>query len=136
MKSLYVIAMMALSFGASAQQRSVYQVGQPPKYQQERREVGREQRFDSYNHKYDSKDFDYRGLDLSYSQKRDLDDIMFRMYQDIKIAQRNYRRPEAQIRKIEKTYDLKISKVLTKYQYDKFMRMYAYQYPGFGYGRV
>ena len=129
MKSLYIIALMALSVGASAQQRSVYQVKPVQQYQQERREVGREQR-------YDSKNFDFRGLDLSYSQKRELDDIMFRMYQDIKIAQRNYRRPEAQIRKIEKTYDLKISKVLTKYQYDKFMRMYAYQYPGFGYGRV
>lgn len=136
MKSIYVIAMMALSIGASAQQRSVYQVRQVSKHEQERREVGREQRYDSYKQKKDSKDFDYHGLDLSYNQKRELEAIVSRMHQDIKIAQRNYRRPEAQIRKIEKAYDLKISKVLTKYQYDKFMRMYAYQYPGFGYGRV
>ncbi|WP_177761280.1 hypothetical protein [Flavobacterium sp. I3-2] len=136
MKSVYLIAMFALSFGASAQQRSVYQEGQSPKYQHERREVGRQQRLDPYKQKYDSKDFDYRGLDLSRSQKLELDDLMFRMHQDIKIAQRNYRRPEFQIRKIEKAYDLKISKVLSKYQYDKFMKMYAYQYPGFGYGSV
>lgn len=136
MKSVYVFAMIALSFGASAQQRSVYKVEQSSKNQQELRGVARVQRVDSYKQNYNLKDFDYRGLDLSRSQKRELDDLMFRMHQDIKIAQRNYRRPESQIRKIEKAYDLKISKVLSKYQYDKFVKMYAYQYPGFGYGRV
>jgi len=136
MKSVYLLAMFALSFGASAQQRYVYQVEQSPKYQHERREVGRQQRVDPYKQKYDSKDFDYRGLDLSRNQKRELDELLFRMHQDVKIAQRNYRRPESQIRKIEKAYDLKISKVLSKYQYDKFMRMYAYQFSGFGYGNV
>lgn len=135
MKSVYVFAMMALSVGAFAQQRSVSKY-EPARGQQERREVGREQRDKSYDFKYSSKDFDYRGLDLSYSQKRELDDLLYRMQGEIKLAERSYRRPESQIRKIEKAYDLKISKVLSKYQYDKFMKMYTYQHPGFGYGRV
>lgn len=120
---------MTLSFGAFAQQRLVYQVDRYSNHKQERREVGRSQN-------YDSKSFDYRGLDLSNKQKRELDDLIFRMHQDIKVVQRNFRYPESQIRRIEKNFDLKISKMLTKYQYDKFMRMYAYKYQSFGYGRV
>nr|WP_297310014.1 hypothetical protein [uncultured Flavobacterium sp.] len=135
MKSIYVFAMMALSVGGFAQQRSVSKY-EPARGQQERREVGREQRDKSYDFKYSSKDFDYRGLDLSYSQKRELDDLLYRMQGEIKFAERSYRRPESQIRKIEKAYDLKISKILSKYQYDKFMKIYAYQHLGFGYGRV
>lgn len=134
MKSVFLFAMIALSFGASAQQRSVYQVNQSPKHQLERREVGREQRNQAYE--YNSKSFDYRALNLSNTQKRELDNLMLHMQNEIKLAERNYRRPENQVKKIEKAYDLKISKLLSKYQYDKFMKMYAYQYPGFGYGRV
>ena len=133
MKNVYLFAMLVLSIGAFAQQRVIYKV--EPSYAQQQRSVGRQQN-NSYTYTYDANKYDYKGLDLSRSQKRDLDELMFQMHNEIKLAHRNYRRPEAQIRKIEKAYDLHISKILTKYQYDKFMRMYAYQYPGFGYGRA
>ena len=131
--------MIALSVGAFAQQRSIQKSSDSYGYQnqkQERREVGRENNKKDYKYGYNTSSFDYRGLQLSSYQERKLDDLMFKMESDIRVAQRSNRNASSQIRKIEKSYDLQISKLLTKYQYDKFLRKYAYQYAGFGYGRV
>lgn len=130
--------MLALSFSVFAQQRSIqkkYDGYSYDNYQRNDREVGRYQN-DSYRYSYKSNGHKDRGLQLTSYQERKLDELMSKMHKEIRLAQRVQGNPVYKIRKIEREYDQKIARLLTKKQYNKFVKMYAYEYSGFGYARV
>ena len=115
MKAKLLFAFFAISSVAFAQQRGIY------------REQGRQQNssYSSYSNK-PSESF-YR-LDLSYSQKNDLIRLLESKEKEAKNLRRSYINAQKQLAELERSYDLKISRILNRSQYNAWLRYYAADY--------
>lgn len=139
MKRLVIIAMLALSLSAVAQNRphgnnrNVNQTSGRYVYSADRNNTSYNNSFYFYSDRFYK---DIHRLDLSLYQERELKNMIAVMHNDIQFAQRKYRNPQNTILRIERDFDRKLVKLLNAKQYKKWNQYYAYQYVSKGYGRV
>jgi len=110
MKQLFAIALLAFSVGAVAQPRKI----EPQKIQ--------------YGHTYQHKKTDFRRLDLSKKQEKQLKDILKDKQREIAKVRGSHHAKMQKLRAIDKKYDTRIERVLTRNQWRMWNQYYAYQY--------
>lgn len=128
MKKLFTIAMVALSVGAFAQQRQLVK-------QQDYRTENRSQQGKQYstnNYGYQTGKYSFSRLDLTNRQERQLVDLLKDKENEERYIMRKYRNTEQKLRLLDREYDRKIQNLLSRSQYDKWSRIYAYQYEAYG----
>ena len=109
MKNILTIAMIALSVGAFAQQRQLVKQ-QDYRTQTNVRYIN--------NSQYQTSKYSFSRLDLTNRQERSI--------------MRKYRNPEQKLRLLDREYDRKIQNLMSRSQYDKWTKIYAYQYEAYG----
>ena len=128
MKKLFTIAMVALSVGAFAQQRQLVK-------QQDYRTESRSQQSDRYgknNYQYQAGKYSFSRLDLTNRQERQLVDLLKDKENEERAILKKYRNAEQKLRMLDREYDRKIQSLMSRSQYDKWTRIYAYQYQANG----
>jgi len=128
MRKLITLALVTLSLSGFAQQRQMVRTDDN-RYQESRHS---QQNYgnDKYNNKYGN--YSFSRLDLSNRQERMLVDILKDKQNDERYIIRKYRNPEQKLRMLDREYDRKIQNLLSRSQYDKWSRIYAYQYEAYG----
>lgn len=123
MKTIFTIALAVLSLGSYAQQRQLV----------------REQEYHYQDSRYRERDTQYKygnysfsRLNLTNRQERQLVDLLKDKQQEHRYILKKYRNPDAKLRLLDREYDRKIQTVLSRSQYDKWSRIYAYQYEVYG----
>lgn len=119
MKTIFTIALAILSLGSYAQQRQLV----------------REQEYHYQDSRYRERDTQYKygnysfsRLNLTSRQERQLVDLLKDKQQEHRYILKKYRNPDAKLRLLDREYDRKIQTLLSRSQYDKWSRIYAYQY--------
>lgn len=127
MRKLITLALVTLSLSGFAQQRQMVRTDDS-RYQENRHS---QQNYgnDKYNNKYGN--YSFSRLDLSNRQERMLVDILKDKQNDERYIIRKYRNPEQKLRMLDREYDRKIQNLLSRSQYDKWSRIYAYQYEAY-----
>ena len=128
MRKLITLALVTLSLSGFAQQRQM--VRTDDNRYQENRHSQQNYGNDKYNNKYGN--YSFSRLDLSNRQERMLVDILKDKQNDERYIIRKYRNPEQKLRMLDREYDRKIQNLLSRSQYDKWSRIYAYQYEAYG----
>lgn len=123
MKTIFTIALAILSLGSYAQQRQLV----------------REQEYHYQDSRYRERDTQYKygnysfsRLNLTNRQERQLVDLLKDKQQEHRYILKKYRNPDAKLRLLDREYDRKIQTLLSRSQYDKWSRIYAYQYEVYG----
>lgn len=119
MKKLFTLAMIALSVGAFAQQRQLVK-------QQDYRSETNTRYINNNNYKIAK--YSFERLDLSYRQERQLVDLLKDKENEERTILRKYRNPDQKLRMLDREYDRKIQNLLSRSQYDKWTRIYAFHY--------
>lgn len=122
MKKMFTIAMMALSVGAFAQQRQMVRTDNKT-YQENRYQQ-------TYNSRYGN--FNFSRLDLTSRQERQLVWLLKDKQTEERTILKKYRNPQQKLRMLDREYDRKIQNLLSRSQYDKWSKIYAYQYEAYG----
>ncbi len=122
MKKMFTIAMMALSVGAFAQQRQMVRTDNKT-YQENRYQQ-------TYNSRYGN--FNFSRLDLTSRQERQLVTLLKDKQTEERTILKKYRNPQQKLRMLDREYDRKIQNLLSRSQYDKWSKIYAYQYEAYG----
>ncbi|MBA5793057.1 hypothetical protein H1R17_05690 [Flavobacterium sp. xlx-214] len=128
MKRIFTIAMVALSVGAFAQQRQLVK-------QDDYRSESRYQQNDRYgknDYRYQNGKYSFTRLDLTNRQERQLVDLLKDKQNDERYILKKYRNPEQKLRMLDREYDRAIQNLLSRSQYEKWNRIYAYQYETYG----
>lgn len=128
MRKLITLALVTLSLSGFAQQRQM--VRTDDNRYQENRHSQQNYGNDRYNNKYAN--YSFSRLDLSNRQERMLVDVLKDKQNDERYIVRKYRNPEQKLRMLDREYDRKIQNMLSRSQYDKWSRIYAYQYEAYG----
>lgn len=123
MKNILTIAMIALSVGAFAQQRQLVKQ-QDYRTQTNVRYIN--------NSQYQTSKYSFSRLDLTSRQERMLVDILKDKQNEERYIVRKYRNPEQKLRLLDREYDRKIQNLMSRSQYDKWTKIYAYQYEAYG----
>ena len=123
MKNILTIAMIALSVGAFAQQRQLVKQ-QDYRTQTNVRYIN--------NSQYQTSKYSFSRLDLTSRQERMLVDILKDKQNEERYIVRKYRNPEQKLRMLDREYDRKIQNLMSRSQYDKWTKIYAYQYEAYG----
>lgn len=123
MKNILTIAMIALSVGAFAQQRQLVKQ-QDYRTQTNVRYIN--------NSQYQTSKYSFSRLDLTNRQERMLVDILKDKQNEERYIVRKYRNPEQKLRLLDREYDRKIQNLMSRSQYDKWTKIYAYQYEAYG----
>lgn len=123
MKNILTIAMIALSVGAFAQQRQLVK-------QQDYRTQTNVHYIN--NSQYQTSKYSFSRLDLTSRQERMLVDILKDKQNEERYIVRKYRNPEQKLRLLDREYDRKIQNLMSRSQYDKWTKIYAYQYEAYG----
>lgn len=123
MKNILTIAMIALSVGAFAQQRQLVKQ-QDYRTQTNVRYIN--------NTQYQTSKYSFSRLDLTSRQERMLVDILKDKQNEERYIIRKYRNPEQKLRLLDREYDRKIQNLMSRSQYDKWTKIYAYQYEAYG----
>lgn len=123
MKNFLTIAMIALSVGAFAQQRQLVKQ-QDYRTQTNVRYIN--------NSQYQTSKYSFSRLDLTSRQERMLVDILKDKQNEERYIVRKYRNPEQKLRLLDREYDRKIQNLMSRSQYDKWTKIYAYQYEAYG----
>lgn len=119
---MFTIAMMALSVGAFAQQRQMVRTDNKT-YQENRYQQ-------TYNSRYGN--FNFSRLDLTSRQERQLVGLLKDKQTEERTILKKYRNPQQKLRMLDRKYDRKIQNLLSRSQYDKWSKIYAYQYEVYG----
>lgn len=119
MKGIITLAIFALSLSGFAQQRQLVR-------QQDHRQ----------NHTYVNtyrtyENFDFRRLGLSPRQERILIGLLKEKQHEEWGILRKHRNPQPRLMQLDRTYNRKIQNLLSRSQYDKWMKIYAYQYDAY-----
>lgn len=122
MKKMFTIAMMALSVGAFAQQRQMVRTDNKT-YQENRYQQ-------TYNSRYGN--FNFSRLDLTSRQEHQLVALLKDKQTEERTILKKYRNPQQKLRMLDREYDRKIQNLLSRSQYDKWSKIYAYQYEAYG----
>lgn len=122
MRTLITIALVSLSLSTFAQQRQMVRTD-------DNRYQNRYEQNYKNNH-YGKYTFDR--LNLTMRQERMLVDILKDKQNEERYIVRKYRNPEQKLRMLDREYDRKIQNLLSRSQYDKWSRIYAYQYEAYG----
>lgn len=123
MKNILTIAMIALSVGAFAQQRQLVKQ-QDYRTQTNVRYIN--------NSQYQTSKYSFSRLDLTHRQERQLVDLLKDKENEERSIMRKYRNPEQKLRLLDREYDRKIQNLMSRSQYDKWTKSYAYQYEAYG----
>nr|WP_298004863.1 hypothetical protein [uncultured Flavobacterium sp.] len=123
MKNILTIAMIALSVGAFAQQRQLVKQ-QDYRTQTNVRYIN--------NSQYQTSKYSFSRLDLTNRQERQLVDLLKDKENEERSIMRKYRNPEQKLRLLDREYDRKIQNLMSRSQYDKWTKIYAYQYEAYG----
>lgn len=123
MKNILTIAMIALSVGAFAQQRQLVKQ-QDYRTQTNVRYIN--------NAQYQTSKYSFSRLDLTSRQERQLVDLLKDKENEERSIMRKYRNPEQKLRLLDREYDRKIQNLMSRSQYDKWTKIYAYQYEAYG----
>ena len=123
MKNILTIAMIALSVGAFAQQRQLVKQ-QDYRTQTNVRYIN--------NSQYQTSKYSFSRLDLTSRQERQLVDLLKDKENEERSIMRKYRNPEQKLRLLDREYDRKIQNLMSRSQYDKWTKIYAYQYEAYG----
>lgn len=123
MKNILTIAMIALSVGAFAQQRQLVKQ-QDYRTQTNVRYIN--------NTQYQTSKYSFSRLDLTSRQERQLVDLLKDKQNEERYIVRKYRNPEQKLRLLDREYDRKIQDLMSRSQYDKWTKIYAYQYEVYG----
>lgn len=121
MRTIFTIALAALSLGGYAQQRQL--VRQQEYHYQDSRYRDTQDKYGNYS---------FSRLDLTNRQERQLVNLLKDKQQDQRYIAKKYRNPDAKLRLLDREYDRKIQGLLSRSQYDKWSRIYAYQYEAYG----
>ena len=119
MKTIFTIALAILSLGSYAQQRQLVRE-QEHHYQ--------DSRYRERDTQYKYGNFSFSRLNLTNRQERQLVDLLKDKQQEHRYILKKYRNPDAKLRLLDREYDRKIQSLLSRSQYDKWSRIYAYQY--------
>src|SRR5690606_20233217 len=127
MRTIITLAVLALGLSGFAQQRQMVRTDN--RYQENRYS---QQNYgnDKYNNKYGN--YSFSRLDLTSRQERMLVDLLTDNQNEERYIVRQYRNPAQKLRMLDREYDRKIQNLLSRYQYDKSSRIYAYQYEAYG----
>lgn len=123
MKNILTIAMIALSVGAFAQQRQLVKQ-QDYRTQTNVRYIN--------NSQYQTSKYSFSRLDLTNRQECQLVDLLKDKENEERSIMRKYRNPEQKLRLLDREYDRKIQNLMSRSQYDKWTKIYAYQYEAYG----
>lgn len=123
MKNILTIAMIALSVGAFAQQRQLVKQ-QDYRTQTNVRYIN--------NTQYQTSKYSFSRLDLTNRQERQLVDLLKDKENEERSIMRKYRNPEQKLRLLDREYDRKIQNLMSRSQYGKWTKIYAYQYEAYG----
>ena|SRR5690606_24385353 len=119
MKGIITIALFALSLSGFAQQR---QLVKQQDHRQDYRNI-------TTNNRYGS--FDFNRLGLTSRQERSLVYLLKDKQYEEWFILRKYRNPQSRLMQLDRTYDRKIQNLLSRSQYDKWTKIYAYQYDAY-----
>ena len=131
MKKIFAIAMLAFSIGAVAQPRTIEP--QKPQYGKQKPSQPKGSSYDQHkkDKKWDHRGFqkmDFRRLDLSWKQEKQLKELLKDKQREV-VRIRSYQKNAShQMRTIDRKYDIRIEKLLSKSQWKKWNQHYAYQY--------
>lgn len=128
MRTIITLAVLALGLSGFAQQRKMVRTDN--KTHQENRYSQQSYGNDRYNNKYGN--FSFSRLDLTNRQERMLVDILKDKQNEERSIVKKYRNPEQKLRMLDREYDRKIQNLLSRSQYDKWSKVYAYQYEAYG----
>lgn len=123
MRTIITLAVLALGLSGFAQQRQMVRTDHNNRYQENRYSQ-------QYNNRYGN--YSFSRLDLSNRQERMLVDLLKDKQNEERYIIRKYRNPEQKLRMLDREYDRKIQNLLSRSQYDKWSRIYAYQYEAYG----
>ena len=131
MKKIFAIALLAFSVGAVAQPRKIEP--QKPQYQQQKPSQPKGPSYDQHkkDKKWDDREFqriDFRRLDLSWKQEKELKDILSDKQREVARIKGSQRNAMQQMRSIDRKYDLRIERLLSKSQLRQWNKLYAYQF--------
>lgn len=121
MKRIFTLALVALSLSGFAQQRQLV-----------KQQDNRYQDYRTNQRGYNYGKYSFNRLDLSNRQERLLVDILKDKENEERYIIRKYRNPEQKFRMLDREYDRKIQSVLSRSQYDKWNKIYAYQFESYG----
>jgi len=121
MKRIFTLALVALSLSGFAQQRQLV-----------KQQDNRYQDYRTNQRGYNYGKYSFNRLDLSNRQERLLVDILKDKENEERYIVRKYRNPEQKLRMLDREYDRKIQSVLSRSQYDKWNKIYAYQFESYG----
>jgi len=123
MRTLITLAVLALGLSGFAQQRQMVRTDDV-KYQPNRSAV-------QYDYTKQG-NFSFSRLDLTNRQERMLVDILKDKQNEERYIVKKYRNPEQKLRMLDREYDRKIQSLMSRSQYDKWNKIYAYQYDAYG----
>ncbi|HLW41695.1 MAG TPA: hypothetical protein VKY82_04940 [Flavobacterium sp.] len=116
MKGIITLAIFALGLSGFAQQR---QLVKQQDHRQDYRNI-------TTNNRYGN--FDFSRLGLTLRQERLLVDLLKDKQNEEWSILRKYKNPQSRLIQLDRTYDRKIQNLLSRSQYDKWTKIYAYQY--------
>ena len=116
MKGIITFAIFALGLSGFAQQR---QLVKQQDHRQDYRNI-------TTNNRYGN--FDFSRLGLTLRQERLLVDLLKDKQNEEWSILRKYKNPQSRLLQLDRTYDRKIQNLLSRSQYDKWAKIYAYQY--------
>lgn len=123
MKKIFTLALIALSVGAYAQQRQLVK-------QQDYRTQTKVRYIN--NTQYQTSKYSFSRLYLTSRQERHLVDLLKDKENEERYIYRKYRNPQQKLRMLDREYDRKIQNLMSRSQYDKWIKIYAYQYEAYG----
>src|SRR5690554_2840855 len=119
MKGIITLAIFALGLSGFAQQR---QLVKRQDYRQDYRNITKNNR---------DGNFDFSRLGLTLRQERLLVDLLKDKQNEEWSILRKYKNPQSRLLQLDRTYDRKIQNLLSRSQYDKWAKIYAYQYDAY-----
>lgn len=125
MKKIITLALLALSLGGYAQQRQLVKQQDYNSRDNRSEQEGRDKRYTYGN-------YSFSRLDLTSRQERQLVMLLKDKQQEQQYILRKFRNPDAKLRLLDREYDRKIQSLMSRSQFDKWTRIYAYQYEAYG----
>ena len=119
MKGIITIALLTLGLSGFAQQRQMVRADKYP--------TGR---YIVQNNRYNA--FEFNRLGLNVRQERQLVILLKAKQNEEYAILRKFRNPAPKLRNLDRDYDRKIKNLLSRSQYDKWTKIYAYQYEAYG----
>ncbi len=119
MKGIITLAIFALGLSGFAQQR---QLVKQQDHRQDYRNITKNNR---------DGNFDFSRLGLTLRQERLLVDLLKDKQNEEWSILRKYKNPQSRLLQLDRTYDRKIQNLLSRSQYDKWAKIYAYQYDAY-----